>query len=792
MITLSGQTSFERFNVYRDDTNPLQFYYMPDGPRIAVDDKGKPLFSLIAYRRDLSQVPEADRATKLGGGILAISTELSATPDEIKRMRFELAGDPVVQVAYQGQHSFTNGRWWTLRKYSPPPVDRTKVAEALVMGLVPISSGNVSISIAGEDGTGTDNEFVKGKLVGAGSVSMTGNERASFLAKLTMDGATLLYKAMQNKDLKVINVRYDLNFNYRLTGLIVDAWCDAHKAYNALQSQNGGTNEEGEFHDNGGWHTYGHSKNTTLTDVIGESLSSGEFSGVKVTVNADSDVIKPEYVQQLEQSANDQIKQFIADTFTEYKPTPAKFDDKDPDISTELPKVGDKKYGGDYVKYYGLKKWNESMSANFHYHMEEQMVLPSKLAPNDNMSDLLMGNDVADYVKEIPLDNEFYKFLDVGIVCTADFDNDPISTVKAHLSYAAQGPFGPINEVDDFLFQKGGAPLQRFSTYIGGPDKKSYDYEYTVTYRGQMPPPPYTIKGKTDETILILNADQLGILKVDVQAGIVDWDTIKSIALKISYGSNHQTEYTLNSQKQSAKWVETIGVPVTDPYTWSAVFVDTSGQRIETKPTQQRGPLVIDQPLGQQLDITVVGIGSFVPTGNVQQISVAVRYTDKPNHYNKNASFVMAKENDVNHWKFSLVNENLRSYEYQTNVIYAGGVSRSDDWRPSDAQILLAGDPFNAKVTVLPNLLRGTKWTLGTLKLRYDDAAADIHQSDELAFTADAFGAPQYWRIRLGAPTRNTYRWQLTLFTDDNQSYEFPEASTSDQILVLRPPPKTT
>ena len=38
MITLTGQMVFERFNVYRDDVNPLQFYYMPQGPRVALDD----------------------------------------------------------------------------------------------------------------------------------------------------------------------------------------------------------------------------------------------------------------------------------------------------------------------------------------------------------------------------------------------------------------------------------------------------------------------------------------------------------------------------------------------------------------------------------------------------------------------------------------------------------------------------------------------------------------------------------------------------------------------------------
>jgi len=793
MITLTGQTTFERFNVYRDDVNPLQFYFMPQGPRIALDENGKPMFSLIMYRRDLSAVPEADRATKLGGGILAMSVELSATDDEKKRLKAQLAEDPIVQAAYEGTQRFTNGRFWLLGGGPSRPVDKAKVAEAIILGMVPVSSGTVTIQIAAEDGSTPGGEFVD-KLVGAGSVSMTGSERASCMAKLTMEGAALVWAAM-DKDLKVIRVAYELNFNYRIVGLVVDAWCDAHKAFNALQSQMASLSESASFRDTSdNWHTFDHSQSTTLGDIIGQSLTGGQFSGVTVTPSAPSDVIKPDYIQQLETSANDAIKQFIADTFTDYKPgadvTPP--DPQNPDIKTELPKIGDKKYGGDSVQYYSMKQWNESMSATYHYHLAEQTVLPFKLAPNDNMSNLLDGQKVDDYRTQVSLDPAFYKFLDVMVVCTADFDADPITSVKAHLNYAAQGPQGPINETDDYLFQKGGTPQQRFSTYIAGVDKQTYNYQYDIFYKRTdttTSPAQYTVTGQSTETILILNADQLGILKVDVQTGIVDWDQIRQVSVKLSYGT-HATEFTLDAQHQSKRWTEVIGVPVTDPYTWSATFFDKSDQRIEIKPQQQRGALVIDQPIGQLLDVTIVAVGTFGGQGLIQQIGVALRYLDPANNYNQTGSFVLTKEGDVKEWKVPLVNNNLRTYQYQITVFYTGGVTRVDDWRTTDTTILPAGDPFGFKLTILPYLLKGTPWMFGKLKLKFDDAAANIHTEDALPVTD--FTTPMTWRFRLGAVDRHTYTYQLSLFQADNTSYDFPEAQGSDELLVLRPPPKAT
>lgn len=785
MITLTGQTVFERFNVYRDDVNPLQFYYMPQGPRVALDENGKAMCSLMMYRRDLSAVPAADRATRLGGGILALSVELSATDDEKARLRAQLATDPVTQAAVVNTARSAIGHFWELRIASAP-VDQAKVAQALVLGLVPVASGNVTIQILAEDGS-KPGDFVS-SLVGAGSVSMTGNERASCMAKLTMDGAALVWAAM-DRDLKVIRVAYELNFNYRIVGLVVDAWCDAHKAFTALQSQLASMSELGQFRDDGGDHTYDHSQSTSLSDVIQQSMSSGEFSGVTVTPSAPSDVIKPEYIQQLEQGCEDQIKQFIADTFTDYKPSDnVKTDDKDPDISSELPSIGDKKYGGDNVSNYKMKSWDESMSATFHYHLSEQTVLPFKLAPNDNMSNLLNGQDVSQYRTQISLDPAFYKFLDVMVVCTADFDNDPIDLVKAHLTYAAQGPQGPINQINDFLFQKGGTPQQRFSTYIASIDKQTYSYEYEIHYKGSNG--KYTVSGQSNETILVLDADQLGIIKVNVQLGIIDWDQVRQVVVKMSYGAGSAqkaTEFVLDPTHQNHLWLDVIGKPVTEPYTWSATFVDKSDQRIEIAPAQQRGDLVINQPTGEALDVTLVAVGTFGGTGLIQQVGVALKYLDAANNYIQNTSVLLTKEGDVKDWKIALVNKNLRTYQYQVTVFYAGGVTRVDDWRTGDSAILPVGDPFGFKVSVLPYLLKGTPWIFGTLKVKFDDAPGNIHTEDTLQVVD--YTTPLSWRFRLGAVERHTYSYQLTLFQADNTSYAFPEAQASDAVLVLRPPP---
>src|SRR5579862_8849248 len=127
MITLTGQREIAGCTIYRDDANQLLFYIMPQSPRIALDDTGKPIFSLVWYRRDVSKLSDEDRKTKLGGGILALSVELATTDDEMKQIVDGLASDPQLQ--------------------SRNRMDKDKLAKALSINTLPITDGTVTIAI---------------------------------------------------------------------------------------------------------------------------------------------------------------------------------------------------------------------------------------------------------------------------------------------------------------------------------------------------------------------------------------------------------------------------------------------------------------------------------------------------------------------------------------------------------------------------------------------------------------------------------------------------------------------
>ena len=154
MITLTGMREIARCNVCRDDLDALSWYMMPQSPRIALDDNDKPLLSLVWYRRDVSQLTEEERRTKLGGGILTLSVELSATDDDVREIRKTIAADPALHQRLER----SSGRgpdyrnWWLneIRK------DQTKLAEALKLNTVP--GGGAGRRVRGQPGRGRPRE----------------------------------------------------------------------------------------------------------------------------------------------------------------------------------------------------------------------------------------------------------------------------------------------------------------------------------------------------------------------------------------------------------------------------------------------------------------------------------------------------------------------------------------------------------------------------------------------------------------------------------------------------------
>lgn len=778
MLTLSQSQDIAKCRVFKDDADPLTLYVIPFTPRIALDENGKPMISLIWYRRDVSKLTDEERKTKLGGGILTLSAELSMTPEQEKTIREKLAKDPAVQARVARDQS----AWWNGEARQDPK----KLAQAFRLSMVPLKDGTVTISVLAETAGGKANEFV-GTLIGAGRVSMLGSMRASFMAKLTQEGVVLMWDALE-KNLKVIQVAYDLTFEHRLSAVTMVVWCDASKTYKATRELWATLKDDARFSTrtsgNSTTMSFSHDASDNAGDILRSVAEAHQFSKVVIDFE-EAGAKNDDIMMQLQKAGNDMISQFLAGTILDYKPgADVKFKDA-PDLKTELPSYDGKKYGHDGIQYYDLKKVDESMNVVLNSTMTTKAVLEGHLGPNDNLSNILQGQNVADYRTQIDINADWFQYLDVQVVCTANFDEDPVDLVEAHLSYVGTGKLGDINKKQDFIFKKD-SPPGRFSTYLAGPDQKSYDYEYTVYYKGSSD--KMSGKAKTDNTVCVLDTDRMGVLRVVVEAGLIDWNQIKLALVKMRYGSGSyakETEFTISQQQPKQIWNEVIARPVTEPYYYTVTYVDQENRNIEMpEDSSTTRHLILNQPLQQSMGVAVIPAGEFGAEGLISRIAVALRYRDDANNYNVDTIVMLDDARKSQIWKFPLMDPKNKSYQYQVTVFYSDGVTRTDEWKDSDLEVLPVGDPYGFRVQITPRLLMKSPYTFGTIYLAFNDDHAGIHA--EKTMELSDFAKPLFWRFRLGSPTQHTYKYQLTLYKDDGTENKMPEKEADQDVLVLK------
>jgi hypothetical protein len=785
VITTTTQWDVADCTVFLDDTDPLQLYAVPNSPKISTDANGDPVFSLIQYRRPIDQVPEADRATKLGGGILSFAIDLGRTDAQDAQIKQALSQDPQLQtlLATPRTDGVDYSDWWN----NQVGHDASQIAAKMKISSLPVESGSVAVSVDAEDGS-TPGEFVT-TLAGAGTVSMTADERGAFVAKLTMDGSTLLWDALQKNLPGLVWVGYKLNFTARLDGVRMVCWAHTHDFYHALQEQWQDLQEQGSYSDttdgSSSWHTYDHSQDNSASNALTKIAVQTQTAGVTVTPT--SGTIKPDVIAQLTTQGMTLVSNYLASTFLQVNP--ADFTTKDdPTLKTQLANGGDNRvYGGDDVSQYTVRSVDENTFGDFNLTLDEKATTPWSVNPTATFSDILAGQDVSKHMIQIDLDQQFFHYADVQISCTTDFAKEPVDAIKIHVEYHGTAPSGRIDEVKDFLFNKADSGPKTFSTYIASPDQDHYTYSVEVYYSGSDK--TYSFSGTSNDTELVLDTDTLGVVSVDLQIGVVDWSRYKAVQVELSYGGGAPDTFTLTAQKQSDSWVSVVGGNVTGGYEYTLTWTDTTDQQIKGTPTTSTSRrLVIDEPLQQAMSITVVPAGSFGDDGLLSRIVVALRYEDTAHNYEQTATATFTSEKDSFVWTVPLQDTTLRTYQYQVSVFYSDGVTRLDPtWLSSDQAVLAVGDPYGYKVQFIPARLATPpgKWSLGTLHVEFSDPAGDISVQQDFSITD--FTKPIFWRFRLADKDRHSYSYQLTLYGPDSSQPPVVEPTVTDtrEVVVL-------
>ena len=311
-------------------------------------------------------------------------------------------------------------------------------------------------------------------------------------------------------------------------------------------------------------------------------------------------------------------------------------------------------------------------------------------APNGFFSALLTKTEKAKHLREIDLDDEFFKVLEVEVTTTADFEALDLRAITVQMQYG--GTIDRPRVQGDATFTPSKKDLERFMASF---QENEYTYRYAVTYNFGQAERVAAQRFKTQtpwrtttaRALVVHPPEDVAMLRVYIEPGVVDWDVIRQIESRLIYddpGNQFRTERTflIASDSKRQEWIVRLTNPQLTSYMVQQRWHLKDLSEIEGKIQQQTDThLFVADPFVDRLPITV---DPHVDAANVARINVELHYEDSANN------FVVRKQVELEPpfkrltASIPIVDSIKREYSYAVSLVKPNGQAENHEPKVTD------------------------------------------------------------------------------------------------------------
>ncbi|MEO7689574.1 MAG: hypothetical protein ABIS51_09830 [Sphingomonas sp.] len=725
MLKIDKVQQIGSVTVYGDDRKENLFYVLPGGPRFRTDENGRPVFRFIKYRE------LREEGGDLFGGLVAFDTCLSVPAETMVQIKATL--QPQVNAIFQG------------RGMAPPPVE---------IGPPTYTSGTVTLNIEG-----ANNQLVQ-KVNHAGVPSLYGENVATFWVELTKEGATIFEAAMRGQG-GFVGVFYKVKVWAKLPPITGHAFWNASKFYEFAQT----INTEDNF-----WSEDSYEEN------IRETMIQNDVQNVQLDMIAIPGMA-PDKQQALEDELRGNLNRQLEAAVERNMLKEIQAVDPDTKSLREDQDIEDIK-----------RTVSKTQIASVTIDLSETHTIEWPLNPQGTIPNIttMTGPDGPikweDYAMEVDLNDPFFQTLEVSVMVNADFEDLPLFSVEAKLSY----PLGD-QKVQEYVF-KTPNDVGKFRTFIVDKHKK-YKYVYTVNYKGES----RTFNApevETDDTKLTINVDDLGIWVVDIAPGDINFTQIKQAQITVRLEEADapiERQFTMTEAANTFKVREVTMQPKTKPFKYRVKYFMTDGKEFDSGWQEQAAPqLYINDPFAATQTVSLRAIGDLAE--KIASIMVDVTYSDAVNAYTQKKTVSLSSATPFLDWSFPVITETGGKVVYSATILYKDGTSTEIPETTATRTTIQLGDIVSDRleVQVVPDLLDFTTVKLANVSLHYEDPANAINERADFMFkTGDQAKA---WKVDLKDKSKTTYHWSAKFFLIDGTHREIADATTEEMTLLLELP----
>ncbi len=702
-------------------------YYYLPGQPTLTIDNGKPIFKFIKYRNPIDR-PGGVK----GGGLLVMQTELALPPSDEAQIRSRI--DESLRA-----RGFSPAQAGNIR-LGRPMITKTKANVLIVLG----------------------DDFLQ-KVHVASAPSLFGNNAVSIGVEVNQFGAPIIEAAFKSEGPGLVIVAYELTFAGKLpTAHIVGHWeasSFAHFEQTIEEDSNYFADDDYE-------------------EKIVDTIIKSESQFIEWIVPPDPSGLDPVIYQKMKDSIRDSVSRDLSEGIKR------NVLEMVPPESRDVEKLRER--GFDDIK----RTIDTTRIASVRVEYKEAMIIPLVETPNVPLP--AFGSMTAngkplkweDYALTVDADDPFFKSFAAVFMVNADFVDLPISSVIAQVSY--KGPGGP-GAAKTYTFVKP-EDLYRFEAFLDG-GTGEFEYSYVVNYKGEsnVYKSPL-LKSKSDVSI---NVGDLGIWKVDIDVGDVNFEEVEQAQLACSYKEgavNVERQFTITKDSRAHKIREVIFTPRTAAWTYRLKYFMKGGREITVKEESSEGEqLYVNDPFSAIRQVSVRTKGDFDTV--IETLFLDFEYEDAANGYRQTQSFAFSSDGKrFEDWSFPVINEKQGTLKYTGNIVYRDGRAPLviGEKTVTGNTVLEGEDVLKLNVELVTDLLDWSALKLVMVTLKYEDKPNDLMDTRSFRL-AETVGAPDPWIVNIKNKAKTDYSVTAKFFLKDGSKKEAAFTAT-DEALVLEVP----
>lgn len=740
----------------RDYGDPLQFWYFPGRPRIAVDD-GKPAIRFLIYK-DLDQVDDEEATV----GFLLFDTVLALPdPEEFEKQAaaklkqaLDLDGEPrIAPLQYQSgtvkliflDRSSTPGEG------DPPP-----------------------------DGGEPRDDWVT-VIESSGQPSLYGENRAIFSVGLTKRATTLLMGSFDG--FIPAGVVYELDYTAMQRAFRVEVDVKWEELYDYVRD---------------------YEKDRTLfwSDEVEKIVRHLESTKV-IQIKSSIEGVGEEGMQGEYEEVRKTLTQFVFEKFFEPKINSQELLDGNV-ANNVLGFLGGLRDGGLPFEYGCSKReLHDRQNRDLEIDYTVERAVRRMIAPQAHLS--LFWEDLGltwdDVVTVVDSEAGIWETTSLRVLASATFDASNVDRIVVDVCYGAivDGEPAPDAKTDSVVLDAQ-HPEGTIDNWFDPDLGNKVNYRFTVAFgpeavvgEGVLMTSPWR---EASEGIVTVNALELYQERaVEFQrSALLKAEDFPEVLVHLRYttpdgGWTYQESGLLQAEGTTTTWKPTFRIPKGAPaavdyrmeYSRADGDVLDSGWQVTSE-----SMVVARDPRENMFDVRILVAGDRT---DLAQILVDLEYDDPEAGIHEAESFTINQDtiNSSHEWAFPRAALDRTRYRYNQVVIDNDGTVTAPGWVQSDSPTLLVGKVFARTWSIVPQVTGPPLSDNGldriVVLIEYDDEEHDYHERSEQVFTAPAAGTPL--ELELQDPNRRSYTYTVRYVLATGFERKVGPLNGTDTFLVV-------